>query len=72
MKVRHVFAWILVALLAIFVVSNLDTARINLFWIVTAEMPVSLAILAAGILGFGAGELFSFMRTPSAKAQKVK
>jgi uncharacterized integral membrane protein len=67
MSIRHVLAWTLVALLAIFVVSNLDTARINLFWIITAEMPVSLAILAAAILGFAAGELFSFMRSPKAK-----
>jgi hypothetical protein len=28
---------------------------------------VSLAILAAAILGFAAGELFSFMRSPKAK-----
>ncbi len=70
MSVRHVLAWTFVALLAVFVVSNLDTARINLFWIITAEMPVSLAILAAGILGFAAGELFSFMRSPSAKKAK--
>lgn len=72
MNIRKMLAWGVVALLAIFVVSNLDTARINFFWIITAEMPVSLAILAAGILGFASGELFAFLRSPSAKAQQIK
>ncbi len=70
MNIRKLLAWGVIALLGLFVVSNLDTARINIFWIVTAEMPVSLAILAAGILGFAAGELFSYMRAPSAKKAK--
>ncbi|MFN0241824.1 MAG: hypothetical protein ACKVWV_02945 [Planctomycetota bacterium] len=69
MKLRLVLACIVIAVFATFVLTNWDAARINFFWIVTAEMPVSLAILAAGALGFAAGELVSYVRN-SAGAKK--
>lgn len=73
MTFRRILAWAIIALLVIFVVINWDAARINVFWIVTAEMPISLAILAAAALGFAAGELFSYVRWSSAeKSRKSK
>ncbi|MFN0242473.1 MAG: hypothetical protein ACKVWV_06220 [Planctomycetota bacterium] len=66
MKLRLVLACIVLAVFATFVLTNWDAARINFFWIVTAKMPVSLAILAAGALGFAAGELIAYMRNAKA------
>lgn len=62
MKPRLILAGVVIAVFVTFVLTNWDAARINFFWIVTAEMPVSLAILAAGALGFAAGELTSYVR----------
>lgn len=66
MTLRLVLACIVIAVFATFVLTNWDAARINFFWIVTAEMPVSIAILAAGALGFAAGELTSYVRSAGA------
>jgi uncharacterized integral membrane protein len=61
------FAWGIIAVLVLFVVINWQEAEINFFWIVTAEMPISLAILAAAGLGFAAGELMAYVRLPGKK-----
>lgn len=62
MNYRWILSWALLIALAIFVGLNWASARINLFWIVQAEMPVSIAILGAGLLGFLAGWLMRRMR----------
>jgi uncharacterized integral membrane protein len=62
MNFRLILPWTLLIALAIFVGLNWASARINLFWIVQAEMPVSIAIVGAGLLGFLAGWLMRTMR----------
>jgi uncharacterized integral membrane protein len=63
MNIRLILSWVLLVVLAVFVGLNWASARINLFWIVQAEMPVSIAIVGAGLLGFLAGWLMCTMRT---------
>ena len=47
---RTVLAWGVVALIAVFVVLNLDRARVWFFGI-RAEMPVAFVVIASAFLG---------------------
>ena len=61
MDARTLVALLLLAVLALFVGMNLETARVWLFG-VRAEMPIGVVVLVSGALGMGAGLLFSFVR----------
>ncbi len=62
MNIRLIVFWILLVALGLFVALNWVPSRINLFWIVQAEMPVSIAIVGAAVLGFLAGWLMTTIR----------
>jgi uncharacterized integral membrane protein len=66
MTFRKIFALVLLALLAVFVGMNLEKATVWLFGI-RAEMPVALLVFVAGVLGFGAGLLWAFVKKTKAK-----
>jgi uncharacterized integral membrane protein len=66
MTFRKIVALLLLALLAVFVVMNLEKATVWLFGI-RAEMPVALLVFVAGVLGFGAGLLLAFVKKTKAK-----
>ena len=67
MTFRKIVALVLLALLAVFVVMNLEKATVWLFGI-RAEMPIALVVFVAGALGFGAGLLLAFVK----KAKRTK
>jgi len=61
MTYRKVLAVLLLLLLVVFVVMNLDTARVWCFG-VKSEMPIAVLVLLSGLLGFGAGLLLAYVR----------
>lgn len=62
MKVNTVIGWILVACLTLFVFINWRNADINFLWIVRTQMPISLALLIAAAMGFGAAHLLRMVK----------
>ena len=62
MKVSTVFGWVLVACLTLFVFINWKYAHINFLWIVQTQMPISLALLLAAAMGFGAAHLLRMVK----------
>ena len=50
MNVRQVLGWVLVALLVLFVVFNLDDARVWFFGI-RLQMPIALVVIVSAVLG---------------------
>ncbi len=58
MSSRQILAWILITLLVLFVVFNLQAARIWLFGI-KLEMPIGLVVIISALLGSGATGLLS-------------
>jgi len=63
---RTVLAWGVVALIAVFVVLNLDRARVWFFGI-RAEMPIALVVFVSGAIGLIAGLLLAFVGKTSKK-----
>jgi uncharacterized integral membrane protein len=61
MDFRRIVALLLLVLLAVFVVMNLDTARVWCFGI-RAEMPMAFVVVISGLLGFGAGQLLAYVK----------
>lgn len=61
MDFRKYTAIVLLALIGVFVMMNLDSARVWFFGVRT-EMPIALLMLLCGALGFGAGWLFTFVK----------
>jgi uncharacterized integral membrane protein len=61
MNVRAIVAWVLVAVLAVFVVANLETARVWCFG-VRVEMPLALVVLFAAALGALSATLFTWFQ----------
>jgi uncharacterized integral membrane protein len=66
MTFRQIVALVLLALLAVFVVMNLEKSTVWLFGI-RAEMPIALLVFVAGLLGFFAGLLLAFVNKTKAK-----
>lgn len=62
MSARQIVAWSLVVVLILFVVFNLDPARIWLFGI-KVEMPIGLVVIISALLGSGATGLFTRLKT---------
>jgi uncharacterized integral membrane protein len=54
---RKVVGWVLLGLLAFFILINLEDVRINFFWVVKVHMPVALALFIAA--GMGAASVFA-------------
>jgi len=50
MNVRQVLGWVIVALLVLFVVFNLDDARVWFFGI-RLQMPIALVVIVSAVLG---------------------
>jgi uncharacterized integral membrane protein len=62
---KQALGWIFVALTAVFVAFNLDSARVWFFG-VRAEMPIALVVIASSVLG--ALACYAFMSLKSRKA----
>ncbi len=61
MNARQIPGWIVVILLVLFIVFNLDQARIWVFGI-KMEMPIALVVIFSALMGAGATILFARMR----------
>ena len=67
MKKRTIIGWTLVCVLGLFVIFNLDPARIWFFG-VRIQMPIALVVLFSAGLGAGAMYMFSYIKArPRAK-----
>ncbi len=60
-KIQLIVGCVLMAVLALFIVLNLDRARIH-FLVGYVEMPLAFAILFSAALGAGAALAFRFLR----------
>jgi uncharacterized integral membrane protein len=58
---RPIVGWIVIALTALFVVFNLEKARVWFFGI-RAEMPIAFVVIASAVLGAVASSAFSSLR----------
>ncbi len=61
MSARQILGWIVVTLLAVFVVFNLQDARIWFFGI-RISMPIGLVVIFSAVMGAGATILFARLR----------
>ena len=63
MKVNTVIGWVIVALVTLFIFVNWTTPqRIWLLPWVSVQMPLSVALLAAAAMGFGAAHLLRMVK----------
>jgi uncharacterized integral membrane protein len=58
MNARQILGWVLVLLLVLFVVFNLDPARVWFFGL-KVEMPIALVVITSA--GLGAGAAYGFL-----------
>ena len=60
---KLVIGWIVIALVACFVLFNLDATRVWFFG-VKAEMPIAFVVIASALLGAAASYTFTTLKKP--------
>ncbi len=61
-QARKIVGWSIVGLLLLFILINLEDARINFFWIVKLHMPVAFVLFIAAAMGAGAVYALQFIK----------
>jgi uncharacterized integral membrane protein len=59
---KLVFGWVVIALVAVFVLGNLAAAKVWFFGI-RAEMPIAFVVIASAILGAAATYTFTTLKS---------
>jgi uncharacterized integral membrane protein len=59
---KLVLGWIVIALVAVFVLGNLEAAKVWFFG-VRAEMPIAFVVIASAILGAAAAYTFTSLKS---------